>query len=492
MDFKTSHIPTRYVMAFMAFLGYINIFLVRNSINLAIVAMVNYTAVNYNVPIIDNTTKPGLMQCGVHSENFTGKNEDGPFVWSQPIQALISTSFLWGYITTNIPGGRLAEVVGTKYLLTGSMLLTSVLTVLVPPAAYLGWQYLVFIRVLMGIALGPSFPSMHPMIAKWIPPNERSTISALVYGGAELGTVSGLLLTGLIIENIGWEAVFYVEGCFGVVWAVFWLLLVHDNPEEHPRISDKERTYIKTEIAKDAHVSNKALPIPWKSILRSMPFYSILIANIGHNWGFLILLVDLPVYLKTVFGFDIKSNAVILALPYFLSWISTLILCPFADLCKKRKWLSTVAVRKIWTLIGHLGPALCLFVMAGAGCNIQLIIAMLMLSQVVEAGNYGGWLINHIDIAPTFSGTLFGITNGVSMLVSWLGPVVVGFMTDENQTLEAWSAVFIMAGGVLAADSIFFLIFGSGSEQSWNYKAEGENDEVENNPPIVTQENELP
>ncbi|KAK2716440.1 hypothetical protein QYM36_006796 [Artemia franciscana] len=143
----------------------------------------------------------------------------------------------------------------------------------------------------------------------------------------------------------------------------------------------------------------------------------------------------------------------------------------------------------------HLGPALCLFVMAGAGCNIQLIIAMLMLSQVVEAGNYGGWLINHIDIAPSFSGTLFGITNGVSMLVSWLGPVLVGFMTDENQTLEAWSAVFIMAGSVLAADSIFFLMFGSGSEQSWNYKAEGESDEVEsrmnnvNNTPIVTQEN---
>ncbi|KAK2718853.1 hypothetical protein QYM36_006008 [Artemia franciscana] len=100
----------------------------------------------------------------------------------------------------------------------------------------------------------------------------------------------------------------------------------------------------------------------------------------------------------------------------------------------------------------------------------------------------------------TFSlGTLFGITNGVSMLVSWLGPVMVGFMTDENQTLEAWSAVFIMAGSVLAADSIFFLIFGSGSEQFWNYKAEGENDEIEsrmnteNNPPIVKRENtELP
>ena len=36
----------------------------------------------------------------------------------------------------------------------------------------------------------------------------------------------------------------------------------------------------------------------------------------------------------------------------------------------------------------------------------------------------------------TFSlGTLFGITNGVSMLVSWLGPVMVGFMTDENVSL---------------------------------------------------------
>jgi len=93
----------------------------------------------------------------------------------------------------------------------------------------------------------------------WAPVNEFCTASFdfILFIGAELGTVSGLLLTGFIIENIGWEAVFYIEGCFGVVWAVFWLLTVHDNPEEHPRISEKEKTYIKTQIAKDAHVSNK-------------------------------------------------------------------------------------------------------------------------------------------------------------------------------------------------------------------------------------------
>ena len=79
----------------------------------------------------------------------------------------------------------------------------------------------------------------------------------ILLSSAELGTVSGLLLTGLIIENIGWEAVVYVEGCFGIIWAVFWLSLVNDNPEEHPKISEKEKIYTKTEITKDAHMSNK-------------------------------------------------------------------------------------------------------------------------------------------------------------------------------------------------------------------------------------------
>jgi hypothetical protein len=60
-------------MAFMAFLGYINVFLVRNNINLAIVAMVNYTAIRGDGGGLTNSSNPGEGQCGSQSQNSTGR-----------------------------------------------------------------------------------------------------------------------------------------------------------------------------------------------------------------------------------------------------------------------------------------------------------------------------------------------------------------------------------------------------------------------------------
>ena len=62
--------------------------------------------------------------------------------------------------------------------------------------------------------------------------------------GSQIGTVVGLPLTGLLIDTLGWESVFYVQGCIPFVWAIFWSFLVYESPEVHPRISEKEREYI--------------------------------------------------------------------------------------------------------------------------------------------------------------------------------------------------------------------------------------------------------
>ncbi|KAK2713724.1 hypothetical protein QYM36_009564 [Artemia franciscana] len=409
-------------MAFMAFTGYINVYIVRNNINLAIVAMVNYTAIREEVNPSNDSLIPEEKQCEFQTVNSTDTSEDGPFPWSEPIQALISTSFLWGYFITNIPGGRLAEIFGTKYLLAISQILASALTMLIPIAASVGWELIIVIRVTMGLVQGPSFPCMHPLLAKWIPPQERGTISAVVYAGQQLGTVVGLLLTGLIINKLGWEAVFYIEGCIGFVWTFFWLLLVFDSPDTHPRISKAEKKYIRTSIANDASPTKKVASVPWKDIFTSLPFYAILIANIGHNWGFLILLTELPIYMKNILGFDIKSNSMATAFPYFLTWLASIAVSPLADLCKQKEWLSTVWIRKIFTLIGHMGPAVCLTAVAFAGCDLTLILVMLTLSVSLQAGIYAGWFINHIDIASNFAANHRSLANSFSIgcCCSWL------------------------------------------------------------------------
>lgn len=37
-------------------------------------------------------------------------------------------------------------------------------------------------------------------------------------------------------------------GVFGIGWCILWMVLVHDSPAQHPRITAAERQYIETSI----------------------------------------------------------------------------------------------------------------------------------------------------------------------------------------------------------------------------------------------------
>ena len=49
-------------------------------------------------------------------------------------------------------------------------------------------------------------------VGVWSPPLERSTQLALGYSGTSMGTVIVFPIAGLIADNLGWEAVFYITG----------------------------------------------------------------------------------------------------------------------------------------------------------------------------------------------------------------------------------------------------------------------------------------
>jgi sugar phosphate permease len=51
-------------------------------------------------------------------------------------------------------------------------------------------------------------------------------------------------LCGLVIAYLGWPALFYLSGVQGLVFTLFWFLLVHDSPELHPRITHEELRHI--------------------------------------------------------------------------------------------------------------------------------------------------------------------------------------------------------------------------------------------------------
>lgn len=92
---------------------------------------------------------------------------------------------------------------------------------------------------------------MHSMLAHWVPPLERNKFAAIVYAGANFGTVISLPLSGWLCSLElwgGWPLAFYLFGTLGIVWYVFWLFLIYDTPAQHPWIDSNEKAYIEAYV----------------------------------------------------------------------------------------------------------------------------------------------------------------------------------------------------------------------------------------------------
>ena len=92
-------------------------------------------------------------------------------------------SYFWGYLLTQVPGGRVAELYGGKWVFFVAVLLNVLATLLSPVCSMAGYQYLILMRILKGLGGGLTFPAMNVLIAEWAPTQERSSMSAIIYGG---------------------------------------------------------------------------------------------------------------------------------------------------------------------------------------------------------------------------------------------------------------------------------------------------------------------
>ena len=67
-------------------------------------------------------------------------------------------------------------------------------------------------------------PALMIVLARWVPPHERSRQGALVFGGAQIGNIFGSFMSGFLMAGDGdWANVFYFFGCFGILWFLAWV-----------------------------------------------------------------------------------------------------------------------------------------------------------------------------------------------------------------------------------------------------------------------------
>ncbi|KAF6203094.1 hypothetical protein GE061_003508 [Apolygus lucorum] len=476
----------RYVVGILGFLALANGYIQRFCLSLAITEMVathklHPTKIDLHACPFDEST--------VVTTNGTVHRASGEFVWDEATQGLILSSFFWGYVIMQVPGGLLAERFGGKVALGFGMLTSTLATLATPLVARMGGAIgLIVLRFILGLGQGPLYPSLNVLLAHWAPTHERGRLGAIVFAGAQIGNMVSMAMSGFLISYGGWTSVFYVFGFLGLAWVVLWKYLVYSTPSQNPLISDAEKQYILQTAGRSK--GEDLPPTPWKSILTSVPLWGLIIAQIGHDWGLFTIITDLPKYMKSVMHFSITQNGLLSAAPYLVMWIFAIISGWIVDWMVGPKGINITIVRKLFVSIASLGPAVGIIAASYAGCDKVQVAVFFAAGMGLMGAFVPSLKVNALDLSPNYAGTLMALVGGVGAISGILTPYLVGVLTPNSTMLE-WRLVFWIAVIVLVSTNVVYVVFGSGQVQSWNEPPQPENatktKDSEKNTPTPTQ-----
>jgi len=160
------------------------------------------------------------------------------------------------------------------------------------------------------------------------------------------------------------------------------------------------------------------------------------VAHIGHNWGFWLLLTEMPTFIHTVLKYDIKEDGMLSSLPYLAMFVLQIPVAFTADFLNKRKITSLTVSRKFWNTISMWGGTVGLIVL-GFIENAKLTIIIYVLIVAIGCSSNVGFNINHIDLSPNYAGLLMGITNTAASSGGIIAPLFVGFIVDDQVKIDS-------------------------------------------------------
>lgn len=460
----------RHLFVILCNLGIAVMYCMRVNLNVALIAMVNSTAIEDSNSKLSNGSECPVAN--ITSGSMQNLPNDGTYVWSRQLQGLILSSFFWGYLILQIPAGTLTQRFGGKRAFLIGVLWTSTLTAITPWVASFGSTWLICFRVLEGLGEGITFPTAQAMIGRWIPLEEVSFQLSIVYTGGMVGTIIGQLTSGPLCQSSwGWPSAFYVSGVAGLVWCLPWIIFVTDSPEKNSRISPEELTYIVRNLGQGTQETSNRKGVPWRRILTDRAMWAFVTIVGTSSWVFYVLLNCLPQYLSDVLQLDITKDGILSSLPYVAGTPVGLIGGYFVDMAIRKSCARPIYVRKIVAFAGTFGISITLYAVTFVPCNaifsITLLVCMICMMNIASAG----FSPNIQELSPEYCGTLLGIANSFATIAGIFAPYITDLMTP-NRTIQQWNNVFYLGTAISSFGAIIYVLFASSTHRPWHLDLE--------------------
>ncbi|OVA00240.1 Major facilitator superfamily [Macleaya cordata] len=394
----------------------------------------------------------------------------------QSTKGIILSTFYYGYACSQVPGGWAAQRIGGRRVLLLSFILWSLTCALVSLDPNRG-TILVLARLLVGVAQGFIFPSIHTVLAQWVPPHERSRSVSLTTSGMYLGAAAGMLVLPSLVKFKGPQSVFLAEAALGGLWSVLWFKYASDPPRsEHPKATAAGfgetilpiRAGLQKMKVENGGSAVHVTKIPWKKIMLSLPVWAIVVNNFTFHYALYVLMNWLPTYFEQGLQLSLQEMGSSKMLPYLNMFIFSNIGGVVADHLITRRILSVTKTRKFLNTMGFIVAAFALMALpkfrtsGGAVFCSSVSLGFLALGRA-------GFAVNHMDVAPRYAGVVMGISNTAGTLAGIVGVGLTGQLLEAAKSAhsdlsspESWTSVFFIPGYLCIFSSIVFLIFSTG------------------------------
>jgi MFS transporter, ACS family, solute carrier family 17 (sodium-dependent inorganic phosphate cotransporter), other len=360
--------------------------------------------------------------------------------WSDSQKGFVLSVFSAGYLLMQLLGGLLSNRFGGRNVYLFCVFLWSLTTVLTPMAAYASFAALIVARVALGLGEGATYPASYNLIDSWMPLEERSRSVGLISSAAAAGTVGALLVTGKLIESLGWPFLF---GGIGFAWCLLWLRII---PARSPADDTREQQDGSTVRPK----------IPWKILLTHPSVLTLYVVNFGGQSITFLMAAWLPSYFVDTFGASTTEAGMYAILPWLVLSIATYAAGHYTD---KRidAGEESLALRKRLLRYGFMLVILSLAAMTlGSTLGLSIFLVLLIFSGV-------GILIPVFstipsEILPRHSDVLFGFLCAVGALGSLIFVSGAGILLDMT---GSYNATFLAVAAACLVSVTTFQVYGS-------------------------------
>ena len=358
--------------------------------------------------------------------------------------SLLGSLFFLGYFFFQIPGTNYAANKSAKKLIFWSLILWGGLAMATGIISNIA--ALIVIRFMLGVVESAVMPSMLVLLSRWFTKAERSRANTFLILGNPVTILWMSILSGYLVNSVGWRWMFIWEGLPAIIWAFFWWFLVNDKPKDANWLTQNEKDALESALQKEQQgikpVKNYVAAFKSKVVILLCLQYAFW--SIGV-YGFVIWLPDI---IKKASQMNIVKTGWLSSLPYLFAIIGMLTVSYFSDKTLNRKAF-------VWPFLLVAALAFYFSYLMGTS-NFWLSFVLLTIAGTAMYAPYGPFFAIITEILPrNVSAGAIALINSFGALGSFAGSFFVGYL---NGITGGFGASYIFMAGSLLLSAILTII----------------------------------